>query len=261
VSDEHHDHHERGGHEIDKLPSVRLFNLLFGLSFLTLLASIGVVQLFNLQVEDIQDSRASVGSYRLDEYTQQVQQLLSGYGQVTVTEDGGAETPRYHIPVDEARKKLLENPELLGATAKYRGWEGSGPGKAVSEVETAAQKAMPPVPPPGAVPTDAQGEPQQPEGGAGGGEPAKQEPAEPADEPADDEPADDDEPAAGAPNKPAEEPAGDAPAKPDEPKPKKPAGDAPAKPDQPKPKPKKPAGDAPAKPDKPKPKKPAGDQP
>ena len=46
-----HDHDE-GGHEIDKhAQPVRLFNLLVGMSALTLLAAIGVIQLFNLQVD------------------------------------------------------------------------------------------------------------------------------------------------------------------------------------------------------------------
>ena len=60
---EHHDH--GGGHEIDRMPNSRLFNLLFGLSALTLLAGVGVVQLFNMQVRALEDHRGAEPGFRI----------------------------------------------------------------------------------------------------------------------------------------------------------------------------------------------------
>ena len=89
--DAHHDHGahdpdlEAGGHEIDKMPNARLFNLLFGLSALTLLACIGVIQLFNYQVEAIEETRGEAGSFRVEAYRDEMRKQADGWGKVEVT--------------------------------------------------------------------------------------------------------------------------------------------------------------------------------
>jgi hypothetical protein len=230
VSDHDHDH-ERGGHEVDKLPNARLFNLLFGLSFLVLLSSIGVIQLFNMQVKGIEQSRAKQVSFRLLEYRDEMSKLQGSHGSITVLDEGGVERPAHHMPVAEARRRVLENPELLGGAPKYRGWENSSVGKTISTLQEANKAARPAVVP-------------QPEEEPGSDEPGSDEPG--SDEPANDEPGSD-EPAQKAPaQKPTPEaPAEKAPAQ-------KPAPKAPAE----KPAPKAPA-EKPAPADKPAPKKPA----
>jgi hypothetical protein len=150
VSDHDHDHeHERGGHEIDKLPNARLFNLLFGLSALVLLSSIGVVQLFNLQVRSIEEKRAQQISFRLQEYRDATSTLLESHGTVTVVDEGGVERVAHHMPVADVRRGVLENPELLGAAPKYRGWETSSAGKTIATLQEANKAAMPPAMPTG----------------------------------------------------------------------------------------------------------------
>jgi hypothetical protein len=129
-----HDHHAGGGaHEVDKMPSSRLFNLLFGLSGLTLLASIGVVQLFYRQVDSIRDTRDSKMSFQLAEYRKEMDELANGWSVVEMTDDdevpadkggkGVHEARRYQMPLAEARKRVLEQPQqYLKASRPYRGW-------------------------------------------------------------------------------------------------------------------------------------------
>lgn len=126
MSDSHHDH-EPGGHEIDKMPNARLFNLLFGLSILTFVACLGVIQLFNRQVEDIENQRAAKGSYKLADYNAKMAAVAEGYGKTTIPEEGAEEpVTRYFIPEAQARKQLLDNPELLSGAKAYPGWENTG---------------------------------------------------------------------------------------------------------------------------------------
>jgi hypothetical protein len=126
-----HDGHEAGGHEVDKMPSGRLFNLLFGLSALTLVACIGVVQLFYRQVDTIRDARDTKVSFQLAEYRQEMDELKGGRV-VEMTDDDGVpateggrgvyETRHYQMPLAEARKRVLEQPQLLKSSGPYRGW-------------------------------------------------------------------------------------------------------------------------------------------
>src|SRR5262250_1635343 len=106
--DDHHDHHDHGahdehggGHEIDRMPNARLFNLLFGLSALTLLACIGVIQLFNMQVDSLEHTRADQGSFRIHEYTDEMNKQKSGWGRVEIKEldDKNTTNVRYYMPV------------------------------------------------------------------------------------------------------------------------------------------------------------------
>jgi hypothetical protein len=129
-----HDDHEHGvaGHEVDNMPSGRLFNLLFGLSALTLLASIGVVQLFYQQVDAIRDGRDAKLSFQLAEYRAEMEELKGGRV-VEMTDDdeipateggrGPVDARRNQMPLTEARKRVLEQPQLLKAGRPYRGWK------------------------------------------------------------------------------------------------------------------------------------------
>lgn len=133
--DQAHDHdhaHGGGGHEVDKMPSGRLFNLLFGLSALTLVACIGVVQLFYRQVDSIRDVRDTKQSFQLAEYRQEMDDVKGGRV-LEMTDDDGVpaaeggrgvfETTRYQMPLAEARKRMLEQPQQrLKAGARYKGW-------------------------------------------------------------------------------------------------------------------------------------------
>jgi hypothetical protein len=129
----HDDHaHGGGGHEVDKMPSGRLFNLLFGLSGLTLVACIGVVQLFYRQVDSIRDTRDTRESFQLAEYRHEMDEIKGGRV-LEISDDDGVpaaeggrgvfEAIRYQMPLAEARKRVLEQPQqLLKAGRPYRGW-------------------------------------------------------------------------------------------------------------------------------------------
>jgi len=131
MSDTHDDHghdgHERGGHEIDRMPNARLFSLLFGFSLLTLVACIGVVQLFNFQVSSLEASRAEQGSFRRHAYEEEMQALVSGWGEVSIAEldEKATVTKRYYMPVANARKVVLDDPKRLKAAKAPGGWKTS----------------------------------------------------------------------------------------------------------------------------------------
>lgn len=154
-----HDDHGGAGHEVDKMPSGRLFNLLFGLSALTLVACIGVVQLFYRQVDTIRDTRDTKLSFQLAEYRQEMDELKSGYVVVMMDDDGvpAAEGGRgvfearhFQMPLAEARKRVLEQPQqLLKAARPYRGWRNPD-ANAPKSAPTGPMPRNPmrPVPPP-----------------------------------------------------------------------------------------------------------------
>jgi hypothetical protein len=166
-----HDDHAAGGHEVDKMPSGRLFNLLFGLSALTLVACIGVVQLFYRQVDSIRDVRDTKQSFQLAEYRQEMDDVKGGRV-LEMTDDDGVpsaeggrgvfETKRYQMPLAEARKRVLEQPQqLLKAGKRYNGWRNpdanapkapTGPGKPVRPIPTRPGVDGRPAAPGGMVP-------------------------------------------------------------------------------------------------------------
>jgi hypothetical protein len=142
----HSDHgHGEGGHEIDRMPNARLFNLLFGLSGLTLLAGIGVVQLFNLQVEAIETQRAEAGSFRRNDYEAEMAAIRTGSGTVKVSEldDAGSISTRSYMPIAAAKKAVLDDPNRLKGFGMYRGWKTA---------DEQAPAAAAPAGPPGAMP-------------------------------------------------------------------------------------------------------------
>ncbi len=137
MSDHDHDH-DQGAHEVDNMPSRRLFRLLFGLSGLTLLACIGVVQLFNQQVSSIRATRATQVSFQLAEYKQEMEAITSDWGVVVIDDDDGVPTKlngkgphedtRYHMPLTEARKRVLDDPKTaLKAARAYPNWVNVDP--------------------------------------------------------------------------------------------------------------------------------------
>jgi hypothetical protein len=133
VSSEHHDE-EEGAHEIDKMPYARLFNLLVGLSVLTLLSCIGVIQIFNLQVRQITEEYALEGqkASMLTDYRADAAQVGGGYGRFEFELEGKAEE-RFFVPVQAAKKQVLDDPKLLQGIGSYRGWDDSPVGKQIKD--------------------------------------------------------------------------------------------------------------------------------
>ncbi len=130
-----HDHHDEGGaHEIDKMPFGRLFNLLVGLSALTLLACIGVIQIFNLQVRQITNDYAAEGQKNsaLTQYRAEAAQVASGYGVYEFELEGKVEK-RYFVPLQQAKKQVLDDAKLLDGAGSYRGWDDSPVGKQIKD--------------------------------------------------------------------------------------------------------------------------------
>lgn len=156
-----HDHDEGPkGHEIDNMPSRKLFNLLFGLLALTILACIGVVQLFFRQVESIETTRYSKTPFHLAEYREEMDALTKDWNVTTIDDDDGVasdkggkgahEAKRYRMPMAEARKRVLESPEkYLKAQRAYRNWPNPDPN--APKVQR-RQRPTRPVAPRGAAP-------------------------------------------------------------------------------------------------------------
>jgi hypothetical protein len=92
-----------------------------------------VVQLFYRQVDSIRDTRDSKMSFQLAEYRKEMDELKNGWSVVEMTDDdevpadkggkGVHEARRYQMPLAEARKRVLEQPQqYLKASRPYRGW-------------------------------------------------------------------------------------------------------------------------------------------
>lgn len=127
--------HEPGGHEIDKMPNARLFNLLIGLSLLTLLSAIGVIQLFNQQMRVITEERDSKVSFRLQSYNDEMSKLATTWGRVHFTENEAGEdgkdkqikTRVVRMPLADAKKQVLDDPKSMKAAPRYKGWKNPDP--------------------------------------------------------------------------------------------------------------------------------------
>lgn len=141
MSDEHA--HNDGAHEVDKMPSGRLFNILFILGSLTLALCIGVIQLFNQQVRNIEGERVAGGYESQQEYVAEMDAVADGYGKYEIVkpgaegEDGDSKpdqvTTRYFIPVEKAQQQLLDDPGLLSGSRPDGNWAQTGTGKKVEE--------------------------------------------------------------------------------------------------------------------------------
>ena len=109
-----HDAHDVGGHEIDSMPNRRLFNLLFGLSALTLLCCIGLIQVFNSQAAKIAEERAQEGSFLLRDYQQEMDEVGGSYAP--------AEGGKFRIPHEKAKQLVVSDPSRLQAFPPPEGW-------------------------------------------------------------------------------------------------------------------------------------------
>jgi len=153
-----HGEHEAGAHELDEMPNGRLFNLLIGLSAVTFVASVAVVQLVNAQYESILHARNLYGSSTHRAYLSEMRSIADGYGKVAMRE--GTETREvYYVPVTKAKEEVLRDRNRLSALPAYPGWNVTPTFKKIEEVETQARHdngiATPEVPtgPLGAVPS------------------------------------------------------------------------------------------------------------
>lgn len=136
MSDEHA--HDDGAHEIDKMPSGRLFNIVVILGGLTLALCFGVIQLFNQQVRNIETERISGGYATQQEYVAEMAEVADGYGKYEIVKPGGEGKPdvvttRYFVPVDKATQQVIDDPALLKGSTPKRDWAGTGTGKKVQE--------------------------------------------------------------------------------------------------------------------------------
>jgi outer membrane protein OmpA-like peptidoglycan-associated protein len=136
MSDEHG--HNDGAHEIDKMPSGRLFSIVTILSVLTLALIFGVIQLFNQQVRSIEGERIAKGYASQNEYESEMAAVADGFGKYEIVKKGGEGKPdkvttRYFVPVEKATKQVLDNPALLAGKRPSKDWAGTGTGKKVAE--------------------------------------------------------------------------------------------------------------------------------
>ncbi|PRP98314.1 hypothetical protein ENSA5_30470 [Enhygromyxa salina] len=97
-----HGHHDPGGHELDAVNTKLLFRLLFGLTGLTLLACIAVVQWFYSQRRELDNRHAVEGSFQLQQYQGKMAKDLEG--------------------LDQVAQDIAANPALLAAPPPPSGW-------------------------------------------------------------------------------------------------------------------------------------------
>lgn len=98
-----------GGHEHDEPDWKRLFAILVVLGILTVITSIGVLQLFNWQARAVEEETTSEVSQALIDYEAQMQQVTTGYAAI----DRAA--GKYRVPVDQAARLVLQDPARLKA--------------------------------------------------------------------------------------------------------------------------------------------------
>ena len=97
-----HGHHDPGGHELEAINTKLLFRLLFSLTAITFLACVAVVQWFNSQRRELQESNAQDGSFMLKAHDEKMVEYLAG--------------------IDRVSADIAANPALLAAPAAPNGW-------------------------------------------------------------------------------------------------------------------------------------------
>jgi outer membrane biosynthesis protein TonB len=97
-----HGHHDPGGHELEAINTKLLFRLLFSLTLITFLSCIAVVQWFNSQRRELQQSNAAEGSVFLHAHEAKMAENLAG--------------------IDRVSGDILANPALLVAPPAPPGW-------------------------------------------------------------------------------------------------------------------------------------------
>lgn len=134
MSDHDHGHHDPGGHELMAINTKLLFRLLFSLTFITFLACVAVVQWFNSQRRELQQSNAVEGSVFLKAHDEKMAEALGG--------------------IDRVAADVAANPSLLAAPPPPPGWIHpddlvGGPAPAPKPAEQPKPIEQPtPVPPP-----------------------------------------------------------------------------------------------------------------
>ena len=169
MTDHNHSHGAHGshggGHEIDQPPTRELFNIVWGLTALTLVSLVTCVQLFNTQARDIDSERNDAGSYLLAKYRKDMDHRTKNSGTEELTDATGKVTARYKfVPLKDAREKILARPEMLGAFPAPPGWVhpddvnagagGAPPGAPTVPVGT-PPSPLPPDPTPPTLPAGA----------------------------------------------------------------------------------------------------------
>ncbi len=124
--------HDVGAHEIDKMPAGRLFNILGGLSVLTLALCLGVIQMFNQQVKNIEGQRAKAGSFTQLAYQEEMTGVADGFGRYAFDKEG-KEVTRFFVPVANAQKQVIDDPKLLAGARPGRTWAKSGTATKIKE--------------------------------------------------------------------------------------------------------------------------------
>jgi outer membrane biosynthesis protein TonB len=170
MSEHEHGHHDPGGHELEAINTKLLFRLLISLSLVTFLACVAVVQWFNSQRRELQNSLAVEGSFMLKNHDTKMAEQLAG--------------------IDRVAMDVAANPALVAAPPAPAGWlhpDDLVGGAAAKPAEPAPQPK--PVEQPKPAPEEAPIPVEAPKGDA----PAQEEPAqeEPAKE--DKKPAKEDE--------------------------------------------------------------------
>jgi outer membrane biosynthesis protein TonB len=172
MSEHEHGHHDPGGHELEAINTKLLFRLLISLSLVTFLACVAVVQWFNSQRRELQNSLAVEGSFMLKNHDTKMAEQLTG--------------------IDRVAMDVAANPALVAAPPPPPGWQhpddlvGGAAAKPAEPVE--APKPVEPKPAPEEAPIPV-------EAPKGDEAPAKEEPAKEDKKPAkeDKKPAKEDE--------------------------------------------------------------------
>lgn len=129
--------HEVGAHEVDQMSTGRLFNLLVGLSIITLLACVAVVQLFYAQVRALVATRGE-NLYSLQEYRKEMDGVVSKEGDWEFSV-GTANVKVHYIPLEEAEAAVLRDPKTqFVAAPAMPNWDRAA---AVREFESGATVA------------------------------------------------------------------------------------------------------------------------
>ncbi|TNF37489.1 MAG: hypothetical protein EP329_03030 [Deltaproteobacteria bacterium] len=108
-----------GGHEIDRPPAITLFGFLVAMGVIIVISAIFVFQLFASQSDDEQ---AKLGSEPIAKQVAQAERdamFKTTYGIVT---DAEGQQTGYRMPIDVAKKLVLEQPARFAPAPPPIGW-------------------------------------------------------------------------------------------------------------------------------------------
>ncbi|MGM0577294.1 MAG: hypothetical protein ACQEXJ_16325 [Myxococcota bacterium] len=98
-----------GGHEVDVLPKGQLFGLILGLLVILVGSGIGVREFYSIQAFQHEQAAGAQASARLENVREQDRKALETWG---VADE---EQKLYHMPVDRAVDRVLDDPTQLEA--------------------------------------------------------------------------------------------------------------------------------------------------